>query len=72
MCTLELNSDRISQQSTFATVSESFTALDSSDLANTNYTTVVERAWYNLNTLYDYDSNTCSSGSACGQYTQVR
>ena len=72
MCTFEFNVDRVSQQSTFATVGESFTAVGSSDLDNTNYTTVIELAWQRQNTLYDYDSNTCSSGDACGQYTQVR
>ena len=42
MCTLEFNADRVLQQSTFATVGESFTAVGSSDLDNTNYTTVID------------------------------
>ena len=72
MCMLQFNPDRVSQQSTFATVGETFTAAGSSDLANTNYTRLVELSWYRQNQFYDLDSNTCSSAQACGQYTQVR
>ena len=48
MCMLQFNPDsyRVSQQSTFATVGETFTAAGSSDLVNTNYTRLVELSWY--------------------------
>ena len=71
MCTLSGNPDQAAQQSTFTSVGESITTLGSSDLANANFTTLVERAWYNQNNLYDYNQNTCGSPSACGGYTQV-
>jgi len=30
------------------------------------------QAWYNEISDYDYDSNTCEPGRACGHYTQVK
>ena len=71
MCTLSSNTDRVSQQSTFTSVGESFTAIGTSDLANANYTRLVEVAWFNQNVNYNYDQNTCTSPSACVGYTQV-
>ena len=66
-----MGADRAAQQSTFTSVGESITALGSSDLANANFTILVERSWYNQNNLYDYNQNTCGSPSACEGYTQV-
>ena len=44
MCTLEPNLDRVSQQSTFVSIGESFTAVGSSDLANANYTSLIAQS----------------------------
>ena len=70
MCSLSFNEDRVSQQSTFASVGESLTAVGTSDLANADYTGVVEVSWFNQRLNYNYNENTCST--VCGFYTQVR
>ena len=44
VCTLSGNPDWAAQQSTFTSVGESITALGSSDLANANFTILVEWA----------------------------
>ncbi len=67
-CVLAPNNNR-TQQSTFTTVGENI--LIYSDSGNRlNYTRLVD-IWYSEGADYNYSTNTCSSNSVCGHYTQV-
>jgi len=65
-CIWAHNGDRTGQQQTFSYVGENI----GEETGAADYPFLVNM-WLNEKEDYDYDTNTCSVGKACGHYTQV-
>ena len=63
-CTMSFNENRVSQQSTFASVGENLFFFTDA----VNYTDAL-MSWYSEESSYDYAANSCTA--VCGNYAQV-
>ena len=64
-CKYEHNSERVSQQSTFASVGENVAFTSPVKIIDTLY------AWSGGKNNYDFDANSCAAGAICDSYLQV-
>jgi hypothetical protein len=65
-CFFGHNPNRANQQETFRFVGENLAAGSGA----ADYVGFV-RSWYNEESDYNFDSNSCTPGAVCGHYTQV-